>query len=155
MSTTLRSPLSPDEVSVRLKALTDRAWTLFHSRPLVGVVGPRSARVRKVVLIRNAFQKSLYASFNGDAGGTTIQCRFSIFPHVLTFLFVFAGAALGMAFYGSQGVVSADNPGYTMAGGMLILGLALAVIGAWMARDDENDLSELVARTVEGQVVEG
>lgn len=155
MSVTIRSPLSPDEVSARLKAQTNSAWVLFHSRPLVGVVGPRSARVRKVVTIRNAFQKSLYASFSGDAGGTTIQCRFGIFPHVLTFLLLFAGGAAGMAFYGSSGPASADNPGYMMAGGVLILGLALAVIATFMARDDEHYLTDLVARTVEGQVSGG
>lgn len=148
MSLTLRSPLSPDEVSARLNAQTDSAWSLFHTRPLVGVVGPRSMRVRKVILLRNAFQKSLSADFEGDGGGTLIHCRFSIFPHVLTYLAVFLLGAAGMAFYAMTGGSGATD-GYMMAAGLLLLGVVLALAGVWLARDDRRFLTDFVARATD------
>jgi hypothetical protein len=155
---TLRSPLAPAEVAARLKAQTDSAWVLFHSRPLVGVVGPRSARVRRVIFLRNAFQKSLSAAFEGDAGGTVIRCRFSIFPHVLTYLAVFILGALGMvypALGGAQGIEAPGGLDYLMmAGGFLLFGVVLAMFASWLARDDERFLIDFVARTTQAEVVD-
>ena len=157
MSTTLRSPLSPDEVSARLKAQTDSAWVLFHSRSLVGWVRRDAMRVRKVILLRNSFQKSLSATFEGDGGGTLIRCRFSILPHVLTFLAVFLFGAAGMVLYpvmgAVRGAVATDTMPYLMGGGVLLLGVVLAMIGTWLARDDERFLTDFVVRTTEATVV--
>ena len=157
MSITLRSPHSPAEVSARLKAQTDSAWVLFHSRPLVGWVRPNAMRVRKVILLRNSFQKSLSATFEGDGAGTLIRCRFSIFPHVLTFLAVFLLGFAGMVLYpvigAVQGTVVTDTTPYLMGGGVLLLGVVLAMIGSWLARDDERFLTDFVVRTTEAAVV--
>lgn len=157
MSITLRSPLSPDEVSARLKAQTDSAWVLFHSRPLVGWVRPNAMRVRKVILLRNSFQKSLSATFEGDGAGTLIRCRFSMFPHVLTFLAVFLFGFAGMVLYpvmgAVQGTVVTDATPYLMGGGVLLLGVLLAMIGSWLARDDERFLTDFVVRTTDAAVV--
>ena len=157
MSITLRSPLSPDEVSARMKAQTNSAWVLFHSRPLVGWVRARDMRVRKVILLRNSFQKSLSATFEGDGAGTLIRCRFGIFPHVLTFLAVFLLGAAGMILYPVMGAVQGapvtDTSPYMMAGGLLLFGLVLAVLASWLARDDERFLTDFVVRATEAAVV--
>ncbi len=157
MSITLRSPLSPDEVSARMKAQTNSAWVLFHNRPLVGWVRPGEMRVRKVILLRNSFQKSLSATFEGDGAGTLIRCRFSILPHVLTFLAVFLFGFAGMVLYPVMGAVQGtpvtDTSPYVMGGGVLLLGVVLAMIGSWLARDDERFLTDFVVRATEAAVV--
>lgn len=156
---TLRSPLGPDEVAARLKAQTSSAWSLFNMRPMVGWVRGRSMRVRRTILLRNSFQPNLSADFEPDGAGTLIRCRFGLMPHILTFLAVFT---LGAAGFAQIPVMAALNgvepppgaPTFWWVAAFLLLGVVLALIGTWLARDDKRILTEIVARTTEAEAVD-
>jgi hypothetical protein len=40
-----------------------------------------------------------------------------------------------------------------MGGGVLLLGVVLAMIGGWLARDDERFLTDFVVRTTDAAVL--
>lgn len=159
MTVTLRSPLAPAEVAARLAAQTSSAWALFNTRPLVGWVRDRSMRVRRTILLRNSFQQNLSADFEADGGGTLIRCRFGLMPHILTFLAVFTLGAVGFAQVPIMAAASGIEPPpgaptFWWVGGFLLLGVVLALIGMWLARDDRRILTEIVARATEAEVVD-
>jgi len=156
---TLRSPLAPDEVAARLKDQVSSAWALFNLRPMVGWVRERSMRVRRTIFLRNAFQTNLSAEWEADGSGALIRCRYGLFPHVITYVAVFLLGAAGFAWYPLMamlnGTPAPDGASFLFGtAGFLVFGAVLAMVCLWLARDDRRILTELVARSVEAEVID-
>lgn len=158
----LRTRLAPEECVRRLKERTVSRWELFSSgllmrgeeqRPVYGSVNERGFSLCMRIRYRNSFQTRAAGTFLAEPAGTRIDVRFGPATSLRMFWFVGVLAVLSFAAISAANVTS--GRGFAPLVILLVpLGASVALIaarkyGRWIARNEETQLREFLARELE------
>ena len=153
----LRSPLPLETCLQRLRNDIDQGWTAsFGTRAVIGRIGKDRLSLRRRISYRNSFQTLLTAKLVEAGGATTLDCRFSMHPFVITVMAAWLGgvcfalASLGLSLMRDASALG-DMPLLVLAmpAGMLAFGLGLLWLGLFLARHERQFLTDFLARTIE------
>ncbi len=156
----LSSPLSPEQCIQRLRDACDGPSALFGSREVIGRLGRDSFRGHIRIGYRNSFQTYVTAKFLPDGAQTRIRCRFGLHPLVIVFMAIWFGVVLTAS--GSIFVVAVvhliQHTAVGLAGIavpllMLAFGYGLVRVGRWIARDEQELLTEFLCTTLHARRV--
>ena len=163
----LRSSLSVADCVARLREAIDPPSKLFGSRPVVGRVDSGGFRLHKCIHYRSSFQTHAMARFREDEAGTHVSCRFGVHPVGLVFFATWMSIVLVV---GARGLAIVLGSAYStrpegaaplavpLAGavlplGMPIFGATLFGFGRWLAREDENFLTDFLCARLGAKIV--
>lgn len=153
----VQSPLRPGECAERLRAGIDGDFMLFGGKPVIGSVGESSARLRKRIWYRNSFQSVMRVTFVDRGTGTEITCRSGMSIFTTVFMVVWFGAVglFGLAFLGSifDHAGGGGAPAALFPLGMIAFGVALVLIGRFIARNEHADLLAFVTHVTDAKPV--
>jgi hypothetical protein len=150
----MTSPLSRDELVVRLREQIDSPWTFFGKKLVVGQVSRSRLWLRKRTGYRNSFQTLLTATLStADSGETLLTCRTGMSAFVIAFMCVWFG---GVIWIGGLFVPPLLNgvfvePVFLILPGMLLFGAGLVSFGRWLAKGEDELLVSFLEDTVDAR----
>lgn len=160
-----KSALHREECIKCLNDAMDRGWVIFGGRPVLGHASASHLRARVRISYGNAFQTVLRGRFEECTNGTKIRCGFGLRIFVKCFLTVWFGgiALLGLvgtvysigSLFGVVSIGTNDHPLVMamFACLMISLGAALVAFGRWLARDEQNQLTEFVRGMASAEMI--
>jgi hypothetical protein len=156
----LRSDFGVEECLRRLSNTTDPPkLTLFSrsgykgSKPVMAKIDGEKIKLWKRRYYRNGFAPFFFGTISPAGQGARIEGYFGMDPFVKVFMVFWLGFVLFVC--GSVLIATLshpfharDLPAFIIPPGMLIFGIALPKIGAWMARSEEKYLREFLETTL-------
>ena len=154
--------LAPEECRRRLAArcvhwgeafISGFTMQIDPARPLLGRVTARGFWVFLRIRYRNSFQTQASGRFRPESGRTRVDVRFGMTLVTKLFMGVWLTGvgcgAIAILIARASGAPGAQGPWVLIPFGMLAFGIGLVVFGRWLARDEERQLGEILARELE------
>jgi len=157
----LISPLPPQECRRRLDGAIGMPVPALGNRAVRERIVSDSFRLRQRIGYRNSFQTQVIGHLQAEENGTRISCRFGVARGVLAFFAVWIGLVLvvgGAGFLIAAKALLAGSAGAPSAAAgipliMLVFGIVLFAFGRWLARNEQNFLTDFLCVTLQAEVV--
>jgi len=156
----LVSPLSPQEICARFKETV--GWPVFSDRTIVGYYDHRGFQLRVNKWYNDPFQIILYGRMGWNVGQTEMSCtggfrRLVVLLYVCIFL-VIMGFAYTAVFSSIVEILASHIVLERLAQVMLALvllatGMGSVLVAKTFASDDERQLIEFLAETIDAELV--
>lgn len=146
-----RSPYFIDEAIASLsKVVKPSVLSSFSGQCAVGTVSQTKVRVERVIpFVGNAWKPVFYGTFSTGEAGTVLEgaFRFSAFTRI--FMSIWFSLIVFSTLLATVTILR-NSPGdlwFPLAGvGMFAVGVAMARVGKWFARNDVAWLTQLIAQ---------